>query len=170
MRVAVVGPENAAVPQVESLLLQLSNNRFAVVDRQNQSHIAQEKTLQISGDFSDTASVSLGQQWGAEMIWVVKDELRGYDREAGPGSAPRCVSDGGGAVFDEDDCSFSARKKDLFHQYFLDIRAIDVETGAVVGTSHVDMYEQSEGFTCLLDCTKEKAAQKAVRMLLGIAP
>ncbi len=169
-RVAVVGPQDAALGAVETALMQTAPNRFTLVDRLSQELLEKEKTLQTSGDFGDTETVSLGQQWGAQIIVVLKDQLRGFKRDAGPGSAPVCVSDSDGASFDNDDCKPFTKMEDVFHQYFIDLRAVDVETGEVVGTAHVEMYEQSEGFTCLLDCTKEKAAALAVRTLLGVSP
>jgi len=111
-----------------------------LVSRAEQKQIAEEKILQLSGDFSDESMVSLGQQLGVRWL-LVAEEL----------------------VVDE---SFFEQKS----RYGMRIDVIDVESGLMLGFAQVNASKEEIAMWgyCDFDCLKEQVTQAAVRRLFAV--
>ena len=187
-RVAVAGAVKDAYTQgVEHALMSLAQGKLTLLSRNEQTALGQEKELQYSGDFSDEAMVGLGKQLGAELLFVVKDETRKTERPA-QANVEDCDFKYGDGAFDDDAKKRSnaesrkqceARNKDerdraaklppqVFYNYRSNVRVVDVATGEILAFGDADVGDGQAGMMCVFPCTKDKAAELAVKAILGI--
>lgn len=185
-RVAVVG--KGYTQGIESALMAHGGGKVKVLARREKSEMDAEKQLQYSGDFSDDAMVGLGRQLGAELLFVVSDEVHKQEQRDQP-SFENCAfrytdnatdppDTRAQAKVSRDECekrNDAERKRiadtppHVFHRYTLHVRAIDIATGEIAGYADVTVADGQAGMTCVYPCTKDKASDLAVRALFGLA-
>jgi hypothetical protein len=190
-RVAVAPADrDAFVEGVESALIEHGQGRFSVMARHEQAAMMREKKLQYSGDFSDESLVGLGRQLGAELLFVITDEVNDLPKKRPDPRLKNCnsgnevdgkdTSDERSAKHErrrqceEDNKERVARAEQDFEQqpakkrYRLWLRAVDLNAGSMIANADAEVDEGDLGTDCDLRCIQERAASQAVRHILGV--
>lgn len=184
-RVAVAG--KAYTSGVENALMSLAADKMTLLARTEQKAIGDEKELQYSGDFSDDHVVSIGKQLGAELLFVVKDDVQQREVKESP-HLENCAFHYGDKLSDTPEQK-ELRKKDraecdkrneaetkraaavpphITHSYKTNVRVVDVQSGQLMAFGEATVADGQAGLTCVYPCTRDKASELAVRAILGL--
>lgn len=187
-RVAVAAAvKDAYTSGIENAILALGQGRLTLLSRSEQAAMGKEKELQYSGDFSDEGVVSMGRQMGAELLFVVRDEVRETKIPAHANTENCSFRYGDGTNDDEAKRAANAQRRAeceqkneaerkraaaepprIVHNYRTNVRVIDVTTGEMLAFGDADVGDGQAGLTCSYPCTRDAAGDLAVRAILGI--
>lgn len=191
-RVAVAGNSEVHIDAVESALIEAAGGKLTILARREQEHLAGEKSLSYSGDFSDDAVASMGKQLGAAFLFVGTGQTVELPKTRREPELQNCAAKFAPSSGDDDkelrlkraqqkncdeqneetlrraDREFANRPAQK--RYKLRLRVVDVTLGSVVANADFVGDEGEFGADCDFDCIKDKAARRAVRFLLTGSP